>query len=149
MGASKSTRKDSRRNPFPKTMKLNNGRRVKRPACLNPRYSHTECVRAKNGRRVCLPVYTINEGCLRDRVTVDYAAGGNHGAYEWVPAKVLVVSSSLGKNERRAVGHHEMVEYVGMRYGHKSYPAAHKVANKSEAAYRARRGHHPPPDYVG
>lgn len=126
-------------NPFPKTMVMSNGRRVKRPSCLSPRYSHTECIRGRNGRRICRPVYTINEGCLRDNVTVNYSAGGNHGAYHWVPPNVLIVSRNLPKRERVAISHHELTEYAEMKYGHKSYGAAHYVANRDEAGYRARR----------
>lgn len=118
---------------------MQNGKRVPRPACLRPRYDHTQCMPGRDGKRVCRPVYTVNEDCIRNHVTVNYAAGGNPYAYPWAPANKLFVSSNLPRKERIPIARHELREFIEMKYGHKSYPEAHRMANRDEAKYRAKK----------
>jgi len=68
---------------------------------------------------------------------IDFALGGHHWRYPWIPASEVWVERILRGCDRAATVVHELAEVKAMRRG-LGYDEAHKLANGVERRYRRR-----------
>ena len=79
--------------------------------------------------------WTVNAELIRDKIYIDYVAGGNFKRYHWIPRYEIWIADDTRRSEIMAVCLHELHETNQMNAG-LDYDRAHESANKIEQEYR-------------
>lgn len=90
--------------------------------------------------------HLIDAKVVRDQYKVDFALGGNHGAYDWVPEDEIWLDATIRPNEMPFVALHEFYERFKMLEHKWTYNKAHAAASAIE--WKARENKELPQEYV-
>lgn len=92
-----------------------------------------------------LEFHLINADAVRNQYKVDFALGGNHGVYDWVPDKEIWLDAAIHPNELPFIALHEFFERSRMLNDKLNYDDAHEEASKIE--WKAREWKKIPQQY--
>lgn len=81
-------------------------------------------------------VYTVNGPKVRDRLCVEFAAGGHGYVYSYVPKGAIWIERINTHRDQRMVLAHELIEREIMKRLGWGYQRAHALANKMENCLR-------------
>lgn len=90
----------------------------------------------KLGKILSFTVWSVDGEDLRNRIDIDFVAGGNPARYDYIPLDEIWVESNIGPKWMAPVIVHEVVETVFMVTGRMTYTRAHDEANKIETRMR-------------
>lgn len=83
-----------------------------------------------------LSVYTVDGPKIRDRKSVEFAAGGHGYVYSYVPKNHIWIERINTRRDQRMVLAHELIERECMKHLGWSYKRAHALANELEDCLR-------------
>jgi hypothetical protein len=81
-------------------------------------------------------VYAVNGQPIRDRVHIDFVAGGTAGRYRYIPQREVWVEKTIAPPDMAPTILHEMVENRLMQTRGLSYDDAHERASEAELPMR-------------
>jgi len=91
---------------------------------------------ARVGKVQSVTVFLINAKIVRDSYKCDFALGGNHQVYDWIPENEIWLDSNTHPSELPYVALHEFVERKHMLELGCLYERAHAVA--TQAVWKAK-----------
>ena len=83
-------------------------------------------------------VWVVDGSLIRHYVEIEFALGGNHGRYSFIPYNEVWIEDTGNELDMMATIMHEVIEVELMRKSGLDYDAAHEIASSREIALRTK-----------